>query len=72
LEIPVEEKFFKTAELYEAETAFFCGTAAEVIGWASLDGIPFRKDWNTTVGKIIQEAYKARITEKEFKPALAF
>ena len=36
LNIPVEEKLFTIDELKEADAAFFCGTAAEVIGWESL------------------------------------
>jgi hypothetical protein len=39
----------------------FCGTAAEVIGWESLDGIAFKKDWNDTLSKKVQTAYKAII-----------
>ena len=33
LNIPVEEKLFTIEELKQADAAFFCGTAAEVIGW---------------------------------------
>jgi branched-chain amino acid aminotransferase len=69
LDIPVEEGFFTTEEVkLEADAAFFCGTAAEVIGWESLDGVKLKKDWNESVSRIIQEAYKAKVTEKEFNP----
>ena len=68
LEIPCEEKLFTINELKEADAAFFCGTAAEVIGWESLDGIKFSKPWNETVGRIIQEAYMHRVIEKEASP----
>ncbi len=71
LDIPVEEKLFTTEELKQADAAFFCGTAAEVIGWESLDHDNFKKDWNESLGKIIQEAYKARVIEKEFTIELA-
>jgi branched-chain amino acid aminotransferase len=71
LDIPVEEKFFTTEELKDADAAFFCGTASEVIGWESLDDNKFKKDWNSTLSKIIQDAYKARVIEKEFKMELA-
>src|SRR5579871_4639103 len=67
LDIPVEEKFFTTEELKKADAAFFCGTAAEVIGWESLDGIKLKKDWNDTVSKVIQDAYKCKVTEKVFE-----
>ncbi len=58
LHIPVEEKLFTIDELRQADAAFFCGTAAEVIGWESLDGIQFKKSWNESVGKVIQGNYK--------------
>jgi branched-chain amino acid aminotransferase len=61
LGISVEEKFFTKEEVYGSDAAFFCGTAAEVIGWESLDGIAFKKDWNDTLGKKVQDAYKALI-----------
>ena len=48
LDIPVEEKSFTIDELKKADAAFFCGTAAEVIGWESLDDVKFPKPWNET------------------------
>lgn len=70
LDIPVEEKQITIEELKEADAVFFCGTAAEVIGWDSLDGQPFAKKWSDSLGKVIQDAYKARVIEKEFKTEL--
>ena len=70
LGIPVEEKEITTDELKQADTAFFCGTAAEVIGWESLDDVTFPKPWNESVCKTIQEAYKHKVIEKEYKPSL--
>ncbi|MDE3252119.1 MAG: branched-chain-amino-acid transaminase [Bacteroidota bacterium] len=58
LNIPVEEKMFTTEDMYGADAAFFCGTAAEVIGLASLDGKPFTAAWENTIAKLIQENYK--------------
>jgi branched-chain amino acid aminotransferase len=69
-DIEVEEKLFTTQELKQADAAFFCGTAAEVIGWESLDDNKFKKDWNASLGKLIQDAYKARVIEKEYKGVL--
>lgn len=60
--IPVTEKQITTEELLQADAAFFCGTAAEVIGFESLDGIKFKKDWNQCISKQIQDAYKRRVT----------
>jgi branched-chain amino acid aminotransferase len=63
LNIPVVEKLFTTDEMKEADAAFFCGTAAEVIGWDSLDGVPFKKKWSESLGKTVQEAYKRLVVE---------
>ena len=63
MNIPVEERLFTTDELKQADAAFFCGTAAEVIGWQSFDEAVFPTDWNNTLGKKIQTAYKNRVTE---------
>jgi len=67
LGIPLEQKLFTIEELREAESVFYCGTAAEVIGWDSLDGQGFSKPWADSLGKVLQQAYKARVLEKEFK-----
>lgn len=58
LNIPVEEKLFTTEELKKADAVFYCGTAAEIIGWESLDDVKFTKPWNETISKKIQTAYK--------------
>ena len=64
LGISMEEKTITTEELKQADTAFFCGTAAEVIGWESLDETKFPLAWNETVSSKIQSAYKNLVIEK--------
>lgn len=73
LRIPVEETFFSPEDMKGTDAAFFCGTAAEVIGWESLDQVPFKKLWAQTKGKVIQDAYRARVLEHQdkFSEALA-
>lgn len=66
LEIPVKEKSFKPEILDEADSAFLCGTAAEVIGVESIDAKPFRKNWSDSIGAVIQEAYKCQVLDKSF------
>lgn len=66
LGIPLEEKLFTIDELRTAESVFYCGTAAEVVGWDSLDGQGFSKPWAQSLGKLLQQAYKARVLEKAF------
>lgn len=68
LGIPVVEKFFTVDELKQADAVFYCGTAAEIVGWESLDGQPFGKSWTGSLGRIIQQAYKARVLEQSIKP----
>lgn len=63
LGIEVEEKQIMLDEIKEADAAFFCGTAAEVIGWESFDDIKFKKNWKETQSRKIQEAYLAKVTE---------
>lgn len=58
LNIPVKETFFKPEEMRGADAAFFCGTAAEIVGLDSLDDIPFTKNWDDTKSKVIQDAYQ--------------
>lgn len=62
--IEVEEKFFTVEELKTADAAFYCGTAAEVIGFESLDDVKFPLLWNESVSRKIQTAYKDLVTEK--------
>ena len=67
LGIPVEERLFPIEEALRADAAFFCGTAAEVIGWASLDGQAFPRPWNESLGRVVQVAYKDKVVEKEYQ-----
>ncbi|HET9278074.1 MAG TPA: hypothetical protein VFN95_07795, partial [Flavitalea sp.] len=46
-------------------------TAAEVIGWESLDGVKYEKSWNESVGRIIQQHYKNKVVEKSFGAPVA-
>jgi branched-chain amino acid aminotransferase len=68
MDVQVVEKQCRFEELLDADAAFFCGTAAEVIGWASIDNNPLRKEWNDTISRKIQIAYKDRVTEKIAEP----
>ncbi|MBW7838287.1 MAG: branched-chain amino acid transaminase [Chitinophagaceae bacterium] len=63
LNIRVEEKPVTTEELFIADSAFFCGTAAEVIGIASVNKNSFSMPWNESLGAKIQAAYKDLVRE---------
>ncbi|MCU0357898.1 MAG: branched-chain amino acid transaminase [Cyclobacteriaceae bacterium] len=66
LDITVNERNIRPEELQDADSAFLCGTAAEVIGIESVDAKPFAKEWKESLGVIIQEAYKAQVLDKTF------
>jgi branched-chain amino acid aminotransferase len=70
LDIPVEEKLFTIDEMKKADAVFFCGTAAEVIGWQSLDDHPFNKNWSDSLGAVIQKRYKNLVIEKSIEEPL--
>jgi branched-chain amino acid aminotransferase len=66
LDMPVEEKYFRPEELFEADGAFFCGTAVEIAGIESVEGQRLSKPWNESMGAIIQEAYKCIVLDKSY------
>jgi branched-chain amino acid aminotransferase len=70
LGIQVVQNDFTTDEVLASDSAFLCGTAAEIIGLASLDKIPFTKNWNDSIGAVIQKAYKNLVLEKDDKSVL--
>ena len=64
LRIPVVEGTYTMQHLKQADAAFFCGTAAEVIGWESIDDTVFTKEWKNSLGAIIQNKYSELVHEK--------
>jgi len=56
--ISVVETSFGIDAIKGSDAAFFCGTAAEVIGLESIDDVPFTKNWDDTASKKIQSAYQ--------------
>ncbi|MCH2223859.1 MAG: branched-chain amino acid transaminase [Crocinitomicaceae bacterium] len=67
LDFTVEEKYFTPKDVYEADGAFFTGTAAEVAGIESLDNKRFNLKWEDTMGYTLSNAYMNRVREKEYK-----
>ena len=65
LDVPVEQGQYSPEQLKTADTAFFCGTAAEVIGWTSIDDYSFPLTWKESQSRRIQLAYKDLVTERQ-------
>jgi len=59
--IKIEERQFKLDELKNADSAFFTGTAAEVIGLASIDDYTFPKAWESTLGHQLMHLYQREV-----------
>lgn len=64
LDIEVIEKQISVTELKNADGAFFCGTAAEIIGIHTIDDVVYKQRWTDTIGATIQRAYKNLVLEK--------
>jgi branched-chain amino acid aminotransferase len=65
LEIPIEEGDYLTEDLLKADSAFLCGTAAEIVGINSVAYKTFPLNWEKSLGKKLQTAYKNLVVERE-------
>ena len=69
LDIPVEQGHFTAEDLFEADSAFFCGTGAEIIGIQKVDHYHFPKDWSSTIGHQLRVKYLQLVREQTTQPA---
>jgi branched-chain amino acid aminotransferase len=67
LGIPCEEGRYLPADLYDADSAFYCGTGAEIVGIESVDGKLLKRNWNNSLGKQVQEAYQSLVREQSLQ-----
>ncbi|NQY06631.1 MAG: branched-chain amino acid transaminase [Flavobacteriaceae bacterium] len=67
LGFPVVEKFFTPEEVYEADGAFFTGTAAEVASIQTLDNKKFNLEWEDTIGYDLAKAYQNEVSKRQYK-----
>jgi len=65
LNIKLTEKKFTKEDVYQADGAFFTGTAAEVAPIKSLDDFEFKKEWKDTFGFQLSKAYKDVVLQKD-------
>lgn len=65
LDIEVIEKHLTVTDLKHADSAFFCGTASEIAGIASVDEYTFPIKWADTIGATLQRTYKCLVLEKQ-------
>jgi branched-chain amino acid aminotransferase len=67
LDFELEEKYFTPEDVHGADGAFFTGTAAEVAGIGSLDGVEFKLDWEETMGCTLAQMYRNRVAKREYQ-----
>ncbi len=64
LDIEVIEKQLPPDFLLNADGAFLCGTATEVVGIHTVEDIVFKQRWRDSIGATLQRAYKNLVLEK--------
>lgn len=61
LNIKLTEGTFTPKDLCEADSAFYCGTAAEVVGIKSVDDYEFPLEWKSSLGYRLQQEYSKEV-----------
>ncbi|MEN4762461.1 branched-chain-amino-acid transaminase [Chryseobacterium sp. C39-AII1] len=61
-----EEKDFTPSEMKEADAAFFCGTAAEIVALESLDNVQFKLKWEDSLSAVVQKAYRHLVVGEDY------
>ena len=69
LGIQLLEGRYTPEDLFAADSAFFCGTGAEIVGIQSVDQYNFPKKWPQTLGAKIQEAYLKLVRQEAITTA---
>jgi branched-chain amino acid aminotransferase len=61
IDVEVEETEFSIEDLKQAESAFFTGTAAEVVVLKSIDEYEFPLEWKQSLGYRLMHLYKQEV-----------
>jgi len=64
LDIEVVERNLTVENFKNADSAFLCSTAAEVVGIGSVDEVTFSTNFSDTLGGTLQKAYKNLVLDK--------
>ncbi len=64
LGVRVEEGRFTPEDLFEADSAFFCGTGAEIVGIQAIDHKVFKQEWTDSIGSKLRQMYALLVREK--------
>lgn len=66
-DLKVEEGKYTLEDLMSADAAFFCGTAAEVVGIHSINDFTFPLPWEKSKGSLLQKAYLKHVKREDQK-----
>nr|WP_314490672.1 branched-chain amino acid transaminase [uncultured Chryseobacterium sp.] len=66
LGIDYQEIDFTPDEMKQADAAFFCGTAAEIVALESLDDVKFNLDWEESLSFMVQKAYRHLVAGEDY------
>ncbi len=67
LGIRVVEKFFSVEEVYDADTAFFVGTAVEIAPIAAINGEKLKGTWDDSAGHQLYLMYRQKVRFNEYQ-----
>ena len=68
LGVRIEEGRFTPEDLFEADSAFFCGTGAEIVGIQAIDHKVFKQEWTESIGSKLRHMYALLVREKTTQP----
>ncbi len=61
----IREQAIPVTMLHDADSAFLTGTATEIVGVKSIEGIVMKKDWADSMGAVLAGVYQHRIKREE-------
>ena len=61
----IREEDISVEMIHEADSAFLTGTATEIVGVKSIEGVAMKKDWIDSMGVVLAGVYQHRIRREE-------
>lgn len=61
----IREEVLSVEMIHDADSAFLTGTATEIVGVKSIEGVKMKKDWEDSMGAILASVYQHRIKREE-------
>jgi branched-chain amino acid aminotransferase len=65
LNFEVKEEPIAVDMIHEADSAFLTGTATEIVGVKSIEGVKMKSKWEDSMGYVLAAVYQHRIKRSE-------